>query len=180
MQCFETLIARMEGAVAIDAWLLGLGDEGALLAERLAERLPGQNNRAALDMNALAQGALRTVPETALSEIPSKATSIQSQLLFTLSPRGRGCPEGAGEGEGPKEATIVLVDAVLWRGETIVQAVSLLRQHGLHAPIELAVLADRGAYLVPIAPTYCGGEIIVAEDIVLRLVADKEVLRFEA
>ncbi|MCL2308583.1 MAG: M3 family metallopeptidase [Proteobacteria bacterium] len=29
-----------------------------------------------------------------------KAVSLQAQPLFTLSPRGRGCPEGAGEGDG--------------------------------------------------------------------------------
>jgi pyrimidine operon attenuation protein/uracil phosphoribosyltransferase len=152
MDCFETLIARMEGAVAVDAWLLGLGEEGALLAERLAARLPGKHHCAALDMHALAQGALRTVPETALS-------SISSAILS-------------------EEAPVVLVDAVLWRGETIVQAVSLLRQHGVRAPIELVVLADRGGYLVPIAPTYSGGEMIVTEDTVLRLETDGETLRF--
>jgi pyrimidine operon attenuation protein/uracil phosphoribosyltransferase len=149
MNCFETLVARMEGAVAIDAWLLGLGEEGALLAERLAVRLPGKHRCAALDLHALAQGALRTVPEAALSAILSE------------------------------KAPVVLVDAVLWHGETIVQAISLLRQRGVRAPIELAVLADRGGYLVPIAPTYSGGEMIVAEDTVLRLETDGETLRFK-
>ncbi len=143
--CFETLVARMEGAVAIDACLLGLGSEGALLAERLAERLPGSHQCAALDLKALAQGVLQTAPGMTL-----------------------------GEG-GP----IVLVGAVLWHGETVVQAVSLLHQRGVKAPIELAVLADRGGRLVPVAPTYCGGDIIVAEDTGLRLLADSEILRFE-
>ncbi|MDR2173544.1 MAG: hypothetical protein LBE32_05005 [Burkholderiales bacterium] len=148
MRCFETLVTRMEGAVAIDAWLLGLGDEGALLAERLTAQLPGQRHHAKLDLNALAQGALQTTPELALSAIFSE------------------------------KAPVVLVDAVLWRGETVVQAVSLLRENGVHAPIELAVLADRGGYLVPIAPTYCGGEIVAAEDTVLQLAEDGKALRF--
>ncbi|MDR2709999.1 MAG: hypothetical protein LBB65_01455 [Burkholderiales bacterium] len=142
MRCFETLIARMEGAVAVDAWLLGMGSEGALLAERLAARLPGRHQCATLDMRALAQGVLKITPKTALAAMLSE------------------------------DAPIVLANAVLWHGETVVQAISLLRQHGVRAPIELAVLADRGGALVPIAPTYCGGEIIVAEDTVLRLVAD--------
>jgi pyrimidine operon attenuation protein/uracil phosphoribosyltransferase len=154
MNCFETLTARMEGAVAIDAWLLGLGSEGALLAERLAARLPtllpSEEGRrhAALDLYALAQGALRTLPTTAASALLSE------------------------------EAPVVLIDAVLWRGETVARAVSLLRQHGVRAPIELAVLADRGGRLVPVAPTYSGGEIVVAEDTVLQLLADGEKLRF--
>ncbi|MCL2297376.1 MAG: hypothetical protein FWC38_04255 [Proteobacteria bacterium] len=150
MRFFETLVTRMESALAIDAWLLGLGDEGALLAERLAARLPGRNNVAALELEALAQGVLRTTPEAAFSAMISE------------------------------KATIVLVDAVLWRGETVVKAVSLLRQHGVRAPIELAVLANRGGYLVPVAPTYCGGDIIVAEEMVLRLVVDGDILQFEA
>jgi hypothetical protein len=92
MRCFETLVMRMEGAVAVDAWLLGLGDEGALLAERLSARLPGllpneKHNHAALDLDALAQGELRIIPETALAAISVRATSAQSQPPFTLSPR---------------------------------------------------------------------------------------------
>ncbi|MCL2308926.1 MAG: hypothetical protein FWC42_01445 [Proteobacteria bacterium] len=150
MRFFEALVTRMESAVAIDAWLLGLGDEGVLLAERLAARLPGRNLYAALDLDALAQGKLQTIPEAAFSAMISE------------------------------NETIVLVDAMLWRGETIVQVISLLRQHGVHAPIELAMLADRGGCFVPIAPTYCGGDIIVAEDTVLRLVAEGDVLQFEA
>jgi len=144
-QCLETLIARMEGAVAVDAWLLGMdNDGGALLAERLAARLPSKHRCATLDVQALAQGVLKIIPETALAAMLSE------------------------------DAPIVLVDAVLWHGETIVQAISLLRQRGVHAPIELAVLADRGDYLVPIAPTYSGGDIIVAGDTVVRLSEDQE------
>ncbi|MCL2871581.1 MAG: hypothetical protein FWF41_01125 [Betaproteobacteria bacterium] len=153
-QCFETLIARMEGAVAVDAWLLAIDDEGALLVERLAARLPmllpNEHRCAALDVQTLAQGVLKITPETTLAAMLAE------------------------------EAPIVLVNAVLWHGETVVQAVSLLRQSGVRAPIELAALADRGDYLVPIAPTYSGGEIIVAEDTVVRLSEDQELgIRFQ-
>jgi pyrimidine operon attenuation protein/uracil phosphoribosyltransferase len=180
MRCFETLVTRMEGALAVDAWLLGLGDEGALLAERLAARLPGRNPYAALNLDALKQGVLRAIPETSplLQGEGWGGDGVSAPFSKGVSAKPTGVCRSQEERGRKSDTTIVLVDAVLWHGETVVQAVSLLRQHGVYAPIELAVLVDRGGYLVPIAPTYCGGDIIVAEDTVLRLVAEGEVLRF--
>jgi pyrimidine operon attenuation protein/uracil phosphoribosyltransferase len=52
-------------------------------------------------------------------------------------------------------AHIVIVDDVLYTGRTIRAAMNELFDYGRPAKIELAVLADRGARELPIAPNFC-------------------------
>jgi pyrimidine operon attenuation protein/uracil phosphoribosyltransferase len=53
-------------------------------------------------------------------------------------------------------ATVVLVDDVLFSGRTVKAALDELFDHGRPATVELAVLADRGGRLLPIAADYRG------------------------
>ena len=53
-------------------------------------------------------------------------------------------------------ATVILVDDVLFSGRTVKAALDELFDHGRPAKVELAVLADRGDRLLPIAADYTG------------------------
>ena len=53
-------------------------------------------------------------------------------------------------------ATVILVDDVFFSGRTVKAALDELFDHGRPAKVELAVLADRGGRLLPVAADYAG------------------------
>jgi len=55
-----------------------------------------------------------------------------------------------------QEATIVLVDDVLYTGRTVRAAIDALFDYGRPKKLQLAVLADRGHRELPIRPDYVG------------------------
>src|SRR5215213_11247131 len=55
-----------------------------------------------------------------------------------------------------EEATIVLVDDVLYTGRTVRAAIDALFDYGRPKKVQLAVLADRGHRELPIRPDYVG------------------------
>jgi pyrimidine operon attenuation protein / uracil phosphoribosyltransferase len=55
-----------------------------------------------------------------------------------------------------EEATIVLVDDVLYTGRTVRAAIEALFDYGRPSRVQLAVLADRGHRELPIRPDYVG------------------------
>ena len=68
-------------------------------------------------------------------------------------------------------ATIILVDDVLFSGRTIRAALDSLRDLGRPRPIQLAVLVDRGHRQLPIRADYVGKNIptAIAEDVTVSL-----------
>ena len=54
------------------------------------------------------------------------------------------------------DATVILVDDVLYTGRTIRAAVDVLFDYGRPAAVQLAVLVDRGHRELPIRPDYVG------------------------
>ena len=56
----------------------------------------------------------------------------------------------------PEDATIILVDDVLFTGRSIRAALAELHALGRPSKVELATLVDRGNRLLPIAPDYTG------------------------
>lgn len=54
------------------------------------------------------------------------------------------------------EATVILVDDVLFSGRTIMAALDELFDHGRPLKVELAVLVDRGCRRLPFAASYVG------------------------
>ncbi len=68
-------------------------------------------------------------------------------------------------------AMVVLVDDVLFSGRTVKAALDELFDHGRPAKVELAVLADRGGRLLPVAADYCGLQLAASpvEKVVVRL-----------
>ncbi len=55
-----------------------------------------------------------------------------------------------------EDATIVLVDDVLYTGRTVRAAIDALFDYGRPSKVQLAVLADRGHRELPIRPDYVG------------------------
>lgn len=53
-------------------------------------------------------------------------------------------------------STVILVDDVLFSGRTVKAALDELFDHGRPAKVELAVLADRGGRMLPLAADYVG------------------------
>ena len=63
-----------------------------------------------------------------------------------------------------EEATIVLVDDVLYTGRTVRAAIEALFDYGRPQRVQLAVLADRGHRELPIRPDYVGKNLPTARD----------------
>lgn len=61
-------------------------------------------------------------------------------------------------------ATVILVDDVLFSGRTVKAALDELFDHGRPAKVELAVLADRGGRMLPLAADYVGLTVEAAAD----------------
>ena len=62
------------------------------------------------------------------------------------------------------DADVILVDDVLFTGRTIRAAINELFDYGRPQRIRLAALIDRGGRELPIAPTFLGAEVKVAEN----------------
>ncbi|HJC29532.1 MAG TPA: bifunctional pyr operon transcriptional regulator/uracil phosphoribosyltransferase PyrR [Candidatus Dietzia intestinipullorum] len=73
--------------------------------------------------------------------------------------------------EGLDDATVVLVDDVLFSGRTIRAAFDALRDLGRPARVQLAVLVDRGHRELPIRADYVGKNVPTSreEDVSVRL-----------
>jgi pyrimidine operon attenuation protein/uracil phosphoribosyltransferase len=73
---------------------------------------------------------------------------------------------------GIEDATVILVDDVLYSGRTVRAALDALREHGRPAVVQLAVLIDRGHRRLPIRADYVGKNIptALADDVAVRLV----------
>ena len=140
------LAARMEGAVAHDAALVGIYSGGAWVAERLAARLPGAHPLGFIDVSYYRD-------DYALSGL--KPNTRRTSLPFDVS-----------------GATIVLVDDVLYTGRSVRAAVNELFDFGRPERIELAVLVDRGGRELPIEPTYVGARLAVARNLSIVLSRD--------
>ncbi|MEX3563328.1 bifunctional pyr operon transcriptional regulator/uracil phosphoribosyltransferase PyrR [Corynebacterium sp. SA-MJD20WY100] len=122
--------------------LLGIPSGGVPLAERLAEKIKEFSGvdipAGALDIT-LYRDDLRGKPHRALRP--------------TLIPDG-----------GINNATVILVDDVLYSGRTIRAALDALRDIGRPDIIQLACLVDRGHREVPIRADYVGKNIPTARD----------------
>jgi len=129
--------------------LIGIPTRGVHLARRLSERLATFTARpypvGSLDIT-LYRDDLRRRPPRALEE--------------TVLPES-----------GIEDATVVLVDDVLFSGRTVRAALDALRDHGRPAVVQLAVLIDRGHRRLPIRADYVGKNIPTAldDDVALRL-----------
>jgi len=129
--------------------LIGIPTRGVYLARRLAERLAVFADHSypvgSLDIT-LYRDDLRRRPPRALEE--------------TVLPT-----------DGIEDATVVLVDDVLYSGRTIRAALDALRDHGRPAVVQLAVLVDRGHRRLPIRADYVGKNIPTAltDDVAVRL-----------
>ena len=140
------ILERTEDASVV---LVGIPTRGVYLARRLAERLTAFTGRAypvgSLDIT-LYRDDLRRRPPKALEE--------------TVLPES-----------GIEDATVILVDDVLYSGRTVRAALDALRDHGRPAVVQLAVLVDRGHRRLPIRADYVGKNIPTAlsDDVAVRL-----------
>ena len=129
--------------------LVGIPTRGVHLARRLADRLAAFAARpypvGSLDIT-LYRDDLRRRPPRALEE--------------TMLPES-----------GIEDATVILVDDVLYSGRTVRAALDALRDHGRPAVVQLAVLVDRGHRRLPIRADYVGKNIPTAltDDVAVRL-----------
>ncbi len=147
-QTLAVLAERMRGAVAFDARFVGIYSGGAWLADRLAQVVPGDHPVGYIDVSFYRDDFNRTGLKPAVRK---------SELPFAVA-----------------DATIVLVDDVLYTGRSVRAAINELFDYGRPAAIELAVLVDRGGRELPIEATYVGARLAVARDtsIVLSRAAD--------
>jgi len=130
--------------------LVGIPTRGVHLAHRLADRLGAFAGHrypvGSLDIT-LYRDDLRRRPPRALEE--------------TVLPES-----------GIENATVVLVDDVLYSGRTVRAALDALSDHGRPAVVQLAVLVDRGHRRLPIRADYVGKNVptALADDVEVRLV----------
>lgn len=114
--------------------LLGIPTRGAPLARRLAERI------AEFSGTEVGVGTLDATLYR--DDLRSKPTMPLAQTELPPS--------------GIDQATVVLVDDVLFSGRTIRAALDALRDHGRPRSVQLAVLVDRGHRELPIRADYVG------------------------
>jgi pyrimidine operon attenuation protein / uracil phosphoribosyltransferase len=138
-----SLAERMQGAVAIDAGLVGIYSGGAWLAERLAQMLPGKHPVGYIDVS--------------FYRDDYSTKGLRAKVATTTLPF---------EVNGGR---IVLVDDVLYTGRSVRAAINELFDYGRPESIELAVLIDRGGRELPIEPTYVGARVSVARNLSIVL-----------
>ncbi len=129
--------------------LVGIPTRGVHLARRLAARLTAFASRpypvGSLDITLYRDDLRRRAPR-----------ALEETVL----------PES-----GIEDATVILVDDVLYSGRTVRAALDALRDHGRPAVVQLAVLVDRGHRRLPIRADYVGKNIptALADDVAVRL-----------
>lgn len=72
-----------------------------------------------------------------------------------------------------EDASILLVDDVLYTGRTVRAAMNELFDYGRPKRIDLAVLADRGGRELPVAARFVGTEVSLADNQSLNLTRDQ-------
>lgn len=144
-------IRQRRGAVP-ELWLIGIANGGIPLAQRLALELqaPGRTVRV---------GTL----DISFHRDDIGRRPIPKDFSPTLLP---------GDVTG---STVILVDDVLFTGRTAKAALDELFDHGRPNQVELAVLADRGGRLLPIAADYVGLEVSAepGDDVAVHLDAER-------
>ena len=127
--------------------LVGIQRRGVSLAHRLAASIEGHEGAAlpvgALDITFYRDDRARLGPHPVL-----KGTD----LPFAI-----------------EDATVVLVDDVLYTGRTIRAAMDALREFGRPRAIRLAVLVDRGHRELPIRADHVGKNVPTAREEVVRV-----------
>jgi pyrimidine operon attenuation protein/uracil phosphoribosyltransferase len=144
----DALVERMHGGVAHDAALVGIYSGGAWVAERLAQRLPGDHALGFLDVAYYRDDYARK---------GLKPNTRRTTLPFDVA-----------------GATIVLVDDVLYTGRSVRAAINELFDYGRPARIMLAALVDRGERELPIAADFVAQTLALApgERLVLQRADD--------
>jgi len=142
-QLVRSLAEQMRGRISADAGMVGIYTGGAWVAERLHRALG-----LATPLGFLAV----TLHRDDFGRIGLHRESRRSLIPFSVDGR-----------------EIVLVDDVLHTGRTIRAALNELFDFGRPKAVRLAMLAERGARELPIAPDWLGAKIEVAasEDLVL-------------
>lgn len=115
--------------------LLGIANGGVEVARRLATRLSALNRQRSIKAGTLDISFHRD--DIGRQPIPKEF--IPSHIPWDVS-----------------DATVILVDDVLFSGRTAKAALDELFDHGRPAQVELAVLIDRGGRKLPIAADYAG------------------------
>jgi pyrimidine operon attenuation protein/uracil phosphoribosyltransferase len=72
-----------------------------------------------------------------------------------------------------EDATIVLIDDVLYTGRTVRAAIDALFDYGRPRRVQLAVLADRGHRELPIRPDYVGKNLPTARGERVNVLVDE-------
>ena len=72
------------------------------------------------------------------------------------------------------DATVVLVDDVIYKGRTARAAMDALLDHGRPRAIQLAVLVDRGHRELPIRPDYVGKNVATADSERVEVLLEEE------
>lgn len=127
----EGILARQERPAELI--LLGIANGGIELARRLGRRI----------------GAKRVgIIDISFHRDDIGRNPIPKEFVPTQIP---------GDVDG---ATVILVDDVLFSGRTVKAALDELFDHGRPAKVELAVLADRGGRMLPLAADYTGLKIV--------------------
>jgi pyrimidine operon attenuation protein/uracil phosphoribosyltransferase len=127
--------------------LVGIQRRGVALAHRLAEAIDGHEGArlpvGALDITFYRDDRARLGPQPVV-----KGTDVPFPI---------------------EDATVVLVDDVLYTGRTVRAAMDALREFGRPRAIRLAVLVDRGHRELPIRADHVGKNVPTARDEVVRV-----------
>jgi len=127
------LAARMRGAIAPDAGIVGIYTGGVWVAERLHRALAIEAPLGTLAV---------TLHRDDFSRIGLHPEARRSQIPFDVNGR-----------------EVVLVDDVLHTGRTVRAALNELFDFGRPRAVRLAVLADRGGRELPVAADFLGARV---------------------
>ncbi len=153
----QAAIARLAAAISTrhastpTLLLLGVANGGIELACRLARQLAMANARQVIHAGTLDISFHRDD----IGEHPIPHEIAPTQIPIDV-----------------QDATIILVDDVLFSGRTAKAALDELFDHGRPAKVELAVLVDRGGRKLPFAANYAGLILATEEDEKVRVQLD--------
>jgi pyrimidine operon attenuation protein/uracil phosphoribosyltransferase len=134
---------------ADDLAIVGIHTRGAFLGERLHDLLckTGGSRYAAGNLDiTFYRDDVGPRSATGVSPIAVAPVVKGSELPFSV-----------------ENATIILVDDVLYTGRTIRAAIDAIFDYGRPAGVQLAVLVDRGHRVLPIRPDYVGKNVPTAQ-----------------